>query len=137
MLTNARKLCCGVIIGIASSLLASDSPKIENAAALKVAAEIQRLQKLAAEQKGDRPEWKDLEPAVKRLLTRADEGVRTGRLYAAVDDLGKARVYLEAYAEAGVSAEAAKMPAFEEAWKKASVELVAMDKSAQQRTWTG
>jgi hypothetical protein len=136
MLRHAQRVCLTLAV-LTSSLLASTPRKKENAATVKITAELQRLQKLASEQKSGEAEWKDLEPAVKRVLTRADEGLRTGRIYAAIDDLAKARTYLEAYVTTKVSAEASAMPAFEDAWKRTSVELVALDRAAQKRMWNG
>src|SRR3954463_2481496 len=136
MLRHAQRVCLAVVV-LTSTVLASHPPKKENPATARITAEIERLQKLASEQKSGEAEWKDLEPAVKRVLTRAEEGVRTGRIYAAMDDLTKARSYLEPYASTKVSAEASTMPAFEEAWKKANVELVGLDKAAQKRIWHG
>jgi hypothetical protein len=135
MLRRARNFCFGVVV-ITSSLLASNPPQPENTATNKVAAEIQRLQKLAKAQSNNEPDWQDLEPTVNRLLARAEQGIKTGHLYAALDDAGKARIYLESYLTAKTSADAATMPAFENAWKKASADLVAVDNSAQQRVWT-
>ena len=135
MLRHARRLCCSVLI-VASSLPASNPPQLNEVTA-KVAAEVVRLRELAAEQMPSEEGWKDLEPAVNRLLTRAEDGVRTGRVLAATEDVAKVRVYMEAFAGSRVSSEAATMPAFEAAWKKASVELTAMDASANKRAWAG
>lgn len=122
------------VLATAISLLASNPPQ-QNDPAAKVTAEIQRLKNLAAEQKPE-GDYKDIDPIIKRLLTRADEARKTGRLYAAIEDLARGRLYLEAYIASRVSGEAASMPAFEAAWKKVDVELVVLDKSAKRRTWS-
>ncbi len=120
---------------VAASMMASSDATPKSDAKATVSAEVQRLQKLAAEQKSE-SDWKELEPIVTKLLTRADEAAKTGRVYAAIEDLGRVRLYLESYLGSKVSGEAASMPAFESAWKKASVELTAVDATAQKRTWT-
>jgi len=128
---HAQKLA---FVFLLSSLLFANNPREQSSVTTKVTAELRRIQGLAAEQKSD-GEWKDLAPLVNKVLTRADEGLRTGRLYAAIEDLGRGRLYLEAYIASQVSGEAANLPAFEAVWKKADLELSAQDKSARQRSW--
>jgi len=131
----ARKLAFFVVIVIAlgASCLAGGNPPAQNERA-KIAAEVQRLRKVAAEHKleGD---WKDLEPLVTKLLGRAELGLKEGRDYAALEDVLKVWVSVEAYANSRMSGDAATMAAFEAAWKKADVELIATNKAAGERTW--
>lgn len=130
-MSYAQRLAFFIVLAV-TSLLGSNPPQQNDTA--KIAAEVQRLQKLAADQKSE-GDWKDLEPMVTKLLARAEEGVKTGRPYAALEDVVRVRVYLEAYANSRVSGDAATMTAFETAWKKADVELVAMDRSSKERMW--
>ena len=117
-------------------LLFASNPPQQNDVTAKVTTELRRVQTLAAEQKSD-GEWKDLAPLVNKVLTRADEALKTGRLFAAIEDLTRGRLYLEAYITSQVTGEAATLPAFEAVWKKADLDLSAQDKSARQRSWAG
>ena len=134
-MNRALKLALFVVIVVvlgATCLPGSNPPQSNETA--KIAAEVQRLRKLAAEQKPE-GDWKELEPLVTKLLGRAELGLKEGRIYAALEDVMKVWVATEAYANSRMSGEAATMTAFEAAWKKADVELVAMDRTARERTW--
>ncbi len=131
-----RAQMLAIFVFVALSFLHAANPSQPTQLSSQVDAEVQRLKKLGSEQKPD-GQWKDLEPLLKKLLIRAETGVRTGRVYAALEDATRVRVYLEAYANSRVNGDAATMPQFEAAWKKANAELVAADQEAKQRVWTG
>ncbi len=136
-MNSVRNLVLLVLVSTACALAAV--PPSSGEVAGKIQAKIQQLKATVAAQDAADEDWKDLEPAITKLLNRADEGVRTGRIYAALDDMGKAWVRLESFKRAKMSPEVEKagMAEFEKAWQKASVELTALNREAQKRAWNG
>jgi len=129
----ARKVIqiVGAFLLTCSAIFAQQSPD----AALTIQAEAQRLQKIASQHPADDPEWKDLQPRLQILLGRSDQGVRTGKLYAALEDLVKAHVYIEALVVSQVPGEDLGSTAFEDAWKRATLQLTALDRDSKSRKW--
>ena len=103
----------------------------------QVKAKVEQLRQFAAAQPPEDENWKELKPGVERYLMLADEALKAGRLYFAIEELGKANEYAAAYEFAKQGPEALTMSGFESQWKKSSVQLAALDREAKQRKWTG
>ena len=105
----------------------------------KIASEITRLQKISSAQPADDEMWKDVRPGIDRFLMLANEALKRGDIYFALEELGKANEYVVGAQMTQQPPEVAKqgLEGFEAKWKTASVELVALDKTAKQRDWTG
>ena len=103
----------------------------------KVRAKIARMQEFAKVQPADDEYWKDLKPGVERYLMLADEALKAGRLYFAIEELGKANEYAAAYQFMKQGPATLTMSGFESQWKKSSVQLAALDREAKQRKWAG
>jgi hypothetical protein len=101
--------------------------------------EITRLQTFASAQSVADEDWKDMQPMVQRYLALADQALKAGHVYFAVEELGKANASAAAYQFSKQSPEILKqgMAGFEKEWKQASVKLAALDTEAKTRKWTG
>ncbi len=115
-------------------LVASGSAQSSNA---QVKSKIDQLRQFAAAQSPDDENWKDLKPGADRYLMLADEALRSGRLYFAIEEVGKANEYEAAYQFMKQGPATLTMSSFESQWKKSSVTLAALDREAKQRKWTG
>jgi hypothetical protein len=122
---------------VAICLLAIAAVAQEAAPNAKVKVKIDQLRQFAAAQSPDDENWKDLKPGVERYLMLADEALKVGRLYFAIEELGKANEYAAAYQFTKQDAATLTMSGFEAQWKKSSVQLASLDQEAKQRKWAG
>ena len=98
-----------------------------------IASEIRSLRK-AADAQQPSEDWTSLKPRVLESLDHADRALRAGRNYLALEEVGRAMALLESNQQAAQGANA-DLKQFEEAWGKASVQLVADDQKDRGWDW--
>lgn len=106
-------------------------------AAARIKAEIQRLQLAAKAKPAADANWKNLLPALERVLARAERNADAGRLYLSLEDLSTARQAfrsVEAVKEKPAVAQG-DLAGFEKEWRAVRGELAALDKTARAQSW--
>ncbi|HET9695480.1 MAG TPA: hypothetical protein VFP40_01355 [Terriglobales bacterium] len=120
-----------------TALLVFVGSSIAQSGNVQVKSRIDALREFAAAQSPDDENWKDLKPGVERYLMLSEEALKAGHLYFAIEELGKANEYANAYRFMKQGPATLTMSAFESQWKKSSVQLAALDREAKQRKWVG
>lgn len=96
----------------------------------KLLTAIAQLRAHASSQPQNDELWRDVQNDVTVMLTRAEASLQAGRLYLAVDELGRARVTFGAYEDAR------QQTPFDVAWKTDRPQLVSLDAAARNRDWS-
>ena len=103
-----------------------------------VQAEIGRVQQSLKDKPISNPDMPNLPSAIEARLKDAGAALSAGRLYLSLERLGEAEDYLQGLRVVDEKASAINdsLPAFESEWGKASVQLTALEKSAQEIDWS-
>ena len=126
------------VLSLVGLLLIGDTNAFAQDAATQTKAEIQRLQQSLKDQPIAIPDIPDLSSDIEGNLTGAASALAAGRLYLSLEGLGRAEDNLHGARMLEEKADVIKdsLPAFESEWKKASVQLTALNESARGKDWS-
>ena len=108
-------------------------------ASLRIKSQIDQLRHTLESKPGARPEWKDVKPEIAESLQRADDDLRTGRLYVSLEELAGAWDSIRG-AE-GVTEKTEEellkegLPGIEAKIKRVRIEFTDFEKQAMQKNW--
>jgi hypothetical protein len=107
-------------------------------ASSQIKAEIERLQQSLKDKPIANPDLPEIGNMIGGSLSEAGNALAAGRLYLSLEKLAQATDLFHAARAMTDMAETAKagMPAFEQEWNKASLDLIALDAKARQRNWS-
>lgn len=107
-------------------------------ASSQIKAEIERLEQSLKDKPVSNPDMPNISSLVGNALKEASAALASGHIYLSLEKLGQAEDFLEGARSMAERADTIKdsLPAFESEWGKASVQLMALDKSARQRDWS-
>ncbi|HEY6273718.1 MAG TPA: hypothetical protein VIX19_17200 [Terriglobales bacterium] len=107
-------------------------------ASSQIKAEMERVQESLKDKPIANPDLAEIGNMISATLSDGGNALAAGRVYLSLEKLAQATDLLEGARTAVDKAEALKagMPAFEQEWNKASLELSALDKQSRQRDWS-
>ena len=104
----------------------------------QIAAEIQRIEREWKTASPSDPFLKSVGSSVQAALKAADDSLRAGRVYLALESLAQAADLLHGAQEVSEKTSAMNgMPAFESEWGKTSQQVAALSKQVRARKWDG
>ncbi|HLK53188.1 MAG TPA: hypothetical protein VKU42_07015 [Candidatus Angelobacter sp.] len=104
----------------------------------QIKAEIERLQQSLKDKPLADPDMPELNSNIANSLQGASAALAAGHIYRSLEQLGQAEDFLQGVRCVSEKGGAIKdsLPAFETEWNKASLQLTALNKSAQERNWS-
>lgn len=125
--------CVAGLIILRAPASVGDDPMI------KVKAEVARLQQSLEKAPLKVEELPEIGKDVASFLTQAKTAADAGRLYVALENVGRATDLMNGVRAIQEKTKAVSigLPAFEAEWNKASLELTSLDEQARHRDWSG
>jgi len=124
-------------VALGTLLIATPAGAAPEDVSSPIKAEIARMQQSLRQKPVSNPDFPEMNSRIEGLLNESSAALSSGHVYLALEKLGQAEDFIEGARTAGDKADIVKdgFPAFEAEWRKASLELAALDKKAHERRW--
>ena len=137
---NARRsvmLAFSFLLVFVPAFTASAQDASSQVASSQIKAEIERLQQSLKDKPLSNPDMPELNSNIANSLQGASAALAAGHLYRSLEQLGQVEDLLQGVRSVSDKGTLIKdsLPAFETEWNKASLQLTALNKSAQERNW--